>query len=138
MRVFLDTNVLLDVIIEREDTRFRDDANTILQLGKNGVVELFMSTLSVPTIAYVLKHMSSDSKKNVIGRLTRIVKVLPSLPEHISYILDCPISDIEDALQAQSAKEGQCELIVTRDMTGFKGADIPSLSPDEFLRMVTE
>lgn len=46
MRVFLDTNILLDALVERQDRHFNENASIILQLGKNGVFELFMSVLS--------------------------------------------------------------------------------------------
>ena len=136
MRVFLDTNILLDTILERSDASWRDNASTILQLGKNGDIELYISILSIPTVAYVLKNISADSKKSIIKGLTGLTTVLPALPDHIQHILDGTMSDIEDALQVQSAREGQCELILTRNTADFKDSDIPALSPDEFLQRV--
>ena len=63
MRVFLDTNILLDTILERSDASWRDNASTILQLGKNGVIELYISILSIPTVAYVLKTSAPTAKR---------------------------------------------------------------------------
>ena len=73
-----------------------------------------MSALSMSTIAYVLKNMTSVRKKEIIKDLTTIVKVPPVLPEHMDNMLESPMKDIEDAIQVQSAKEGLCDLIVTR------------------------
>lgn len=138
MRVFLDTNVLLDSILERQDRHFSENANLILQLGENGTIELFMSTLSVPTIAYVLKNVSGTSKKSIIRTLCDIVKPLPSLPEHIDAMLGNSMNDIEDALQVESARTGNCDLIITRNVSDFKDSDFPFLSPEEFLDRVLE
>lgn len=136
MKVFLDTNVLLDAFVERDEPKFTENAALILSLGENGILDLRMSALSIPTIAYVLKNLSSSRKKSIIRDLTAIVKVLPSLPEHITNMLESPMSDIEDALQVQSAKEGCCDLIVTRNLRDFRAADIPTISPDALLERV--
>lgn len=136
MRVFLDTNVLLDTLVSRDNPEFARNAATILSLGENGTIDLFMSALSVPTIAYVLKSMSPAAKKTIIGELVDVVKVLPALPEHVTNMLESRMSDVEDALQSQSAAEGGCDVIVTRNIHDFKLSEIPAISPDEFLHRI--
>lgn len=138
MRVFLDTNVLLDTIVERDNPQFTDDASTILSLGETQALELFMSALSIPVIAYVIKNVNATRKKAIIKDLISIVKVLPSLPQHVENILECSMNDIEDALQVQSAKEGQCDIIVTRDIADFKESDIPVITPQDLLSRIIE
>ena len=138
MRAFLDTNVLLDAVVVREIIRFSNDADTIIRLGKSGAVELYMSILSIPTIAYVIKNITSDRKKAIIQELTSTLKVLPSLPEHVQAMLDSPMQDIEDALQLESAKSGGCDLIVTRDVSDFESSDIPAITPSDFLDRILE
>ena len=138
MKVFLDTNVLLDTIVERDNPQFTDDASTILSLGETQAIELFMSALSIPVIAYVIKNVNAARKKAIIKDLISIVKVLPSLPQHVENILECSMNDIEDALQLQSAKEGPCDIIVTRDIADFKESDIPVISPQDLLSRIIE
>lgn len=136
MKVFLDTNVLLDAIVERQDKTFKENAKLILQLGENGSLDLFMSVLSILTIAYVLKNMSAITKKGIIRNLCSIVTPLPTLPEHIEAMLSSDINDIEDALQVQSALSGNCDIIITRDRSDYKYSGFPYLSPSEFLNRV--
>lgn len=136
MKVFLDTNILLDTLVERANQEFTDNAITILGLGENGVIDLYMSALSISTIAYVLRNMPSVRKKEIIKDLITIVKVLPVLPEHVNNMLESPMKDIDDALQAQSAKEGCCDLIVTRNESDFKEAGLPVIGPDELLKKI--
>ncbi len=136
MKVFLDTNILLDVLVERDNKEFTENATTILGLGSNRVLDLYMSVLSVTTIAYVLRNMTAVKKKGIIKDLVSIVKVLPSLPEHVENMLECQMNDIEDAMQVQSAKEGQCDVIVTRNTTDFRDAGLPVISPEEFLKKI--
>ena len=136
MKVFLDTNILLDVLVERDNKEFTENATMILGLGSNRVLDLYMSVLSVTTIAYVLRNMTTVKKKGIIKDLVSIVKVLPSLPEHVENMLECQMNDIEDAMQVQSAKEGQCDVIVTRNTTDFRDAGLPVISPEEFLKKI--
>ena len=136
MKVFLDTNILLDVLVEHDNKEFTENATTILGLGSNRVLDLYMSVLSVTTIAYVLRNMTTVKKKGIIKDLVSIVKVLPSLPEHVENMLECQMNDIEDAMQVQSAKEGQCDVIVTRNTTDFRDAGLPVISPEEFLKKI--
>lgn len=46
------------------------------------------------------------------------------------------MKDVESALQAQSAMEGCCDLIVTRNESGFKKAGIPIINPKELLKKI--
>lgn len=136
MKVFLDTNILLDTLVVRPDKSFTENSMQILSLGENGVLDLYISVLSIPTIAYVLKNKTSEQKKSIITDLTSIVKVLPSPPQHVETMLESPIRDIEDALQVQSAKEGQCDLIVTRNTRDFTDAGMPVLPPEGLLERI--
>ena len=136
MKVFLDANVLLDLVTERDDPQFTKDASVILSLGEDGALELFMSAITVPTIAYVIKKKSAGEKKRIIRDLTSIVSVLPSLPEHVDNALGGIMDDIEDALQVQSAIAGRCNVIITRDVDDFKLSEIPAISPEEFLKRI--
>ena len=43
------------------------------------------------------------------------------------------MKDIEDAMQILSAREGQCDLIVTRNLKDFGDADMPVIDPEDFL-----
>ena len=138
MRAFLDTNILLDGVLNRENQQFPKDAAAVIKSGQEGTVELYMSILSIPTIAYVIKNVTSAKKKTIIQDLCSVVKVLPSLPEHVSEMLNSPLNDIEDALQLLSAKEGGCDVIVTRDLEGFRLSDIPAITPEDFLSRILE
>jgi predicted nucleic acid-binding protein len=138
MRAFLDTNVLLDSIVERENPQFSKDADAVLKLGKNGTLELCMSILSVPIIAYVVKSVTVAGKRAIIKNLTSFVEVLPALPEHVIEIQESPLNDIEDALQLLSAKSAGCDFIVTRDLYDFLQADIPAITPEQLLSRILE
>lgn len=104
--------------------------------AKRNVIIICKSVLSVPTIAYVLKNMTADAKRSIIRSLAGIVNILPANSEHVSDMLDGTMHDIEDTLQVQSATEGSCDLIVTRNVKDFHPCPLPVISPAEFLKRV--
>ena len=61
-----------------------------------------------------------------------------AFPEHVSAALESSLTDIEDALQLLSAKEGGCDIIVTRDQEGFRLSNIPAITPEDFLSRILE
>jgi hypothetical protein len=44
--------------------------------------------------------------------------------------------DFEDALQYHCALAANCDIIVTRNVKDFKKAEIPVITPDEYLRIL--
>ena len=91
MKVFLDTNVLLDALVRRDNPQFTDDASLILELGYDGVCDLYMSVLSVPTIAYVLKSLCPAQKQRILHDLSVIVTLRPPGPYPLRLPLPHPL-----------------------------------------------
>lgn len=57
MKVFLDTNILLDYGEVRDDFIY---AKAIMELGERGDVELFASYLSYANMGYILRHYPKE------------------------------------------------------------------------------
>ena len=73
MNVFLDTNILIDVIENREGTIM---AKRILQLGKDKEINIFASYLSYANINYIKRDVERTLRYNMILRLRHGVTVL--------------------------------------------------------------
>ena len=72
MKVFLDTNILMDFVEKRVN---REYAETIIELGKAGIIQLFASYLSYANMGYILRHRTQEERyrmnqKNFSCRLT--------------------------------------------------------------------
>ena len=115
--VFLDTNILIDYVLGREHA---DDAEQLLQHGKNGKVCLSASYLTFANMAYILK-----GKVDVYGMLKYLhtfIQVLPNDDNQLLAAFEQQTRDFEDMLQYQCAKSAGCDVIVTnngRDYEGF-------------------
>lgn len=132
-RLFLDTNVILDLLGEREP--FYRSIAIIATLADKGRVILAVSALSYATVNYVLAKY--ESSVIVIDKLRKFkgLSQLCSLDESvIERSLSSNFKDFEDALQYHSALNAECAIILSRNAKDFKGSAIPVMSPDEYLK----
>ena len=131
-RVFLDTNILID-ILERREPYFLLSAN-ILDLGYRGRVQLFATSLSFINTIYVSrKTIGKDAALDKIRILRKTIEISPISAKEFDVALASGSKDIEDALQYASAKAAKCECIVTRNKKDFlQSEDLPICTPEEF------
>lgn len=131
-RLFLDTNVVLDLLGEREP--FYESAAKIATLADTGKIQLVVSALTYSTVFYLLSKYESQS---LVKEKIRKFKVIVQTSDLTDTILDKGLSsnfsDFEDALQYYSALDLACSILITRNGKDFKGSDIPVLTPIEYL-----
>lgn len=131
-RVFLDTNVLLDYIQQREE--FCECAETILRLGYNRRVALLASALSFSNIAYIVrKTYKGAALYEVFVRLRSIINCTTLNENMVDAAIALRAPDFEDALQYYSALGVGADCIVTRNVGDFAFSRIPVLTPAEFV-----
>ena len=133
-RVFLDTNILIDLAMERE---CRSEAEMIWELADNSAIDIFATTLSYATAAYVMRKLSIDERYARLHALTKGVAIVPLTKAHITKAIAHPTKDFEDMLQYQCARAADCEVIVTNNTKDFKEfCTIPIMTSREFLTSV--
>lgn len=133
MRVLIDTNVLLDVLMGRQP--YFDIADQIIKLCADKKIEGYMAAHSIPNMFYILrKSMSDDERREALKFICQIVKI-----EGIDYIKiysaidNKEFSDLEDCLQEECAVAVLADYIVTRNMKDFVNSKVPAILPDMFL-----
>ena len=131
-RIFLDTNVVLDLLGEREP--YYNSAAKIATLADKGVIDLIVSALTYSTVYYLLSR--AEDKKLVKEKLRKF-KVIAETSDLTDKIVDkglsSKFSDIEDSLQYYCAIKMDCKILITRNSKDFKESVIPVLTPDEYL-----
>ncbi|MEL1245296.1 PIN domain-containing protein [Flavobacterium sp. DGU11] len=134
MRLFLDTNVMLDLLGKREP--FFESAAIIVSLADKGKATLSVSGLSYSTTDYFLKKITSPSKSIESLRKFKTISDIVALDEVIiEKSLNSGFLDFEDSLQYFSAIKAGAQFIITRNVKDFKDPEIPVLTPDEFLAL---
>ena len=131
--MFVDTNVLLDVVLNRKS--YVDYARLLLNFGWEGRFDLFTSSVSLVNTHYIVQSNAGKSAgMKAVIHLKEIMDILNVDHEMINLAIACEPTDFEDAVQYFSAKAANCEVIVTRDRKGFKGFQLPIQTPKEFLK----
>ena len=131
MRVFLDTNVILDLIQRRVGY---DDAALIMQKSENGEYSLYTSSLSMVNIAYILrKYYRGESLYHLLEELGDIIGVITVSSEAYHKALQSRALDFEAAIQLFSAIESDMDCIVTRNVQDFIFDKLPIFTPFDFL-----
>ena len=134
MRVFLDANVVLDVLAHREP--FFSDSVQVLSLVESGAVEGLIAAHTVTTLFYLLyRKVGAQRARSGLLDLLRILEVVAVDQDRILQAFAMDWSDFEDALQAACAVKCEADYLLTRDHRGFSGAAVTVLSPAEFLAM---
>lgn len=132
-RFFVDTNVLLDLLGQREP--FGADAARLLDAAVRRELVLHMSALSFSQIDYILrKAMPVAERLYKMTRLASIVEIIPIGRPVIEAALQLGFADFEDGLQYYAARTVPAIAgIATRDLKGFAAGALPVLSPPEGL-----
>ena len=131
MKVFIDTNIVLDLLLQRRN--FLINAEKIFSLAYKGKIVLYFSAVSFVSVTYYLgKHTNKDIKA-VLEDLCKIVKILPFNQRIIENTLHSNFKDIEDGYQYFTAKENNIRIMITRNLKDFLVDDISVVTPEEFL-----
>lgn len=128
MRLLVDINVVLDVILRREPhlTASLEVFRTI----ERGNAAGFLSAHAFTTAWYLLRKHGGPAHAN--ARLSDLhavfaVAAVDGLVLKEALALGWP--DYEDAVTAVAAQQAGCDAVVTRDPRGFPGALLPVVDP---------
>ena len=133
MKIFIDTNILLDFMCQREP--FYADAYTIFRKAAMHEYEIAVSALTIVNTQYTAKKygLSNVDICSAINNLLSLVSVSPIDSEMIRYAYTVEDLDKEDVLQFLSAKSVNADYIISRDKKGFLNSPVKLLTPKEFL-----
>lgn len=136
MKFFVDTNVLIDWILNR--SVFHADAERLMSAIVNGVVEGFVSSHSLTDLFYVTrKNLSVEKRRVLILFLLANMKVVPeSYTMFDNALNDISFCDLEDGLQQQCAAISNLDFIVTQNLKDFGKSKVKAISIKEALALL--
>lgn len=145
MRIFLDTNVVMDYLTSRGD---ESATEKIFESIDSGEHMGFLSIGSFYTIIYLTERFLKDKGMKNPQRLTCLRDILSTLLDSLEIaghtredlldgIQDKQFKDLEDSCQLQSAKKSSCPCLITTNKKDFHDSDstaIKILTPKEFVK----
>ena len=134
-RIFLDTNILLDVVLHRD--QFVADSARIWNDCETGKALGLISAISLNNILYIARKLISPGEAmESIRHILNIFTVIPLDASILRMAVDFPQKDFEDAIQMFSALQAKADCIVTRDRSHFSTEYLPILAPAEYLGLI--
>ena len=135
MRVLVDTNVVLDVLLKRQP--FAQDAAEVFALVETSAIKGFLCATTVTTLDYLLRQtLTAVKARQTLKKLLDLFEIAPVNRPVLEQALASKISDFEDAVLEQAGLVAAVDVITTRNIKDFQKSSLPVLDPPELLSTV--
>jgi len=130
LRVIVDTNVVLDVLLEREP--FVNAAVVVFCLVEESRIEAFLCATTITTLDYLLtQSLPASEARNALRKLISLFGIATVNRPVIERAFDSKISDFEDAVLDEAGQMAGVDSIVTRNTKDFTGSALKVFDPNE-------
>jgi predicted nucleic acid-binding protein len=134
-KLFFDTDVILDISIEREMNI--QDSVKIINLIENGLYNGYTSSVIFTNTYYIQrKFIGHNVAINFLKNLRQLLTVLNVDDMIIKKALESEFKDFEDAVQYYTAMENNMDCIITRNIDDYKKSTIPVYTPSALLKIL--
>ena len=135
MKIMIDTNVVLDVILERKP--FFEASYEVIKRSALERVEGYVSASAATDIYYLLRRALKDREaaKASLEKLLQLVGIADATGEDVYAAVASNMPDFEDALVAAVAERCHMDYIVTRNTKDYSESPVKALTPREFLEL---
>ena len=134
-KILIDTNVLLDYLLEREP--FFEDAKEVVLSCVNGNVKGCIAAHSIPNMFFILrKDYNAKERREVLSNLCSIFDVEGiDKAKLLSGLANEDFTDFEDCLQMECAKSYGADYIVTRNVADYSVSEVKAIEPKDYLKL---
>ena len=135
MVLLIDTNILLDVMMERQE--FVKDSSMIWKLCETEGVTGYISALTITNLVNIMRKKLDPKKIADIISLLRMIFVFTDLGvSDINLASGMEWNNFEDAVLSATAYRVHADYIVTRNTRDFADSRVPAFTPNEILNRI--
>ena len=135
MKIFVDTNILLDVLRRREP--LYQTSAIIWSWVETGEIEGCISAISFNNAYYVIRRtVNARAANKALTVLRDTFDIVDLNTQIMNQAIDAGFKDFEDAIQFFSAIHAGVDYLITRNVKDFPARDIPVLTPEAFLELL--
>ncbi len=136
MRVLLDTNVVLDFLLDREP--FAEAATEIWEANRQGRIEAYVSAITPVNIFYIARKLRGvEVARQIVEGLLNECRIAMVDRAVLQDAMMFSLKDYEDAVQLASAMRSRLDAIVTRNPKDYPSAPLLVLSPSDLVTILT-
>lgn len=132
MRVLLDTDVVLDLLLDRAP--FSDAAAALWQAHERGQLDAYISAITPVNVFYIARKLRDElTARQAVAELLLTLNVCGIDHETLRGALTLSFHDFEDAVQSAAADAAGLEAIITRNDRDYELARLPVYTPGDFV-----
>jgi predicted nucleic acid-binding protein len=136
-KVFVDTDVVIDLLTKREP--FYSSASKLFSLAADKNIDLYISPIIITNLHYILrKAIGIEEAINAIRKLRTLVNIVTINEGIVDIVLSSKFKDIEDGFQYYSALNEKIRILVTRNTNDYIGKEIAIMNAEEYLNYYKE
>jgi predicted nucleic acid-binding protein len=137
MRVLVDTNIVLDGLLDREP--FVRDAKALIEAIEVEQIEGYVTATTLTNIFYIVRRQtrSIELARQAVSETLALMEVCPVNRDILEAAFASNLRDFEDAVQLACAMALRLDAIITRNAQDFAGATLPILSATELLESLS-
>jgi len=136
MKVLIDTNVALDIMLHRQGYT---NAALVFSLTKRNVFNGYISASAITDIFYLSqKDIGKKPAKEALKDLLRVFKPATVTDSNIYEALDLDWSDFEDSVQYVVGASFDVDYIITRNVQDYASGSIPAVTPEQFIQAISD
>jgi predicted nucleic acid-binding protein len=130
VRVLFDTNVVLDLLLDRRP--WSATAAELFARVEGGTLDGYLGATTLTTIHYLAtKAVGAEAARQHVAGLLALCEVAAVDRTVLAEALALGFGDFEDAVLHEAARSVGAEAIVTRDPRGFRKGSLLVLTPEE-------
>ena len=135
MKILFDTNVILDVLLDRDP--FSEPASYLLSRVERSEINGFVCATTITTIYYLTaKILGPKAAIPHIDSLLSLFEIAPVNRAVLENAMSTKFNDFEDAVLHEAARRAGVEYIVTRNVVDFRNSKLPVYEPMEFIKIL--
>jgi predicted nucleic acid-binding protein len=136
MRVLFDTDVLLDLFLDRAG--FAENAVALWDVNRQGQIEGYISSITPINLFYIDRKLKgAELARQAVERLLTAFQVCSADRALLQVALTLPLADYEDAVQLACALTHHFDAVITRNIEDYRNSPLPVLTPVEMLARLT-
>ena len=135
MKLLIDTNIVMDILLKREPS-FQDSYQAIHKAAQEKDI-CYLATSAVTDIFYILRKAlgSKEEARKILYRLTELFIFADVLSNDVLTALSSELVDFEDAIVETIAVRGKMNYILTRNIKDFDRSKVKAITPGEYLKI---
>ena len=135
MKVLLDLNVVLDVILNRQP--WVVDSLAVWNAQQSGEFEGFLAATEITNLFYIVERIAGTSAaRNAVGVCLNAFTVVAVDHTILHAAETLSGTDFEDNVCVACAATVAADWIVTRDTAGFAQSPVPAIAPADLMKLL--